>query len=138
MIKVRCNNCMEEFDEQKVIYDGETDTEYCPYCGECGCLMDLENEDKTLYDLASEMLEETPYNNDKYMELIKMYVSEYDDALNQIVFYIEKNWLQKYVKEKYNIKYLINWLQDEYTSEESEPILFDGIRAGVVAGVYKA
>lgn len=138
MIKVRCNNCMEEFDEQKVIYDGETDTECCPYCGGIGCLMDLEDEDKTLYDLASEMLEDNPYNNDKYMELIMMYVSEYDDTLDRIVFYIEKNWLQKYVKEKYNIKYLINWLQDEYTSKESEPILFDGIRAGVVAGVYKA
>lgn len=99
--------------------------------------MDLEDEDKTLYELASEMLKENPYNNDKYMELIMMYVIEYDDALDRIVFYIEKNWLQKYVKEKYNIQYLINWLQDEYTSEESEPILFDGIIAGVVAGVYK-
>lgn len=138
MSKVRCNNCGKEFDEKEIVYNADDDLEYCPHCNKTWCLMDLEDEDKTLYDLASEMLEDNPYNNDKYMELIMMYVSEYDDALNQIVFYIEKNWLQKYVKERYNVKYLINWLQDEYTSEESEPILFDGIRAGVVAGVYEA
>lgn len=43
MHKVRCNNCMKEFDEKEIVYDGETDKEYCLYCGESGCLMDLEN-----------------------------------------------------------------------------------------------
>lgn len=45
MSKVRCNNCMEEFEEKEIVYDGETDTEYCPCCGECGCLMDLEDKE---------------------------------------------------------------------------------------------
>lgn len=40
-MKVRCNQCMKVFDEEKIVYDGETDTEFCPECGESGCLMDL-------------------------------------------------------------------------------------------------
>lgn len=63
MNKVRCNNCMKEFDEQKVVYDGNDDMEYCPYCGECGCLMDLED---TLYELAIDELNENPYDNSRH------------------------------------------------------------------------
>lgn len=40
-MKVRCNMCMNIFDENEIVYDGETDTEFCPKCGESGCLMDL-------------------------------------------------------------------------------------------------
>jgi ribosomal protein S27AE len=32
---------MEIFDEDKIVYDKKTDTEFCPKCGESGCLMDL-------------------------------------------------------------------------------------------------
>lgn len=135
MSKVRCNNCMEEFDEQKIIYDGDDDMEYCPYCGECGCLMDLED---TLYELAIDELNENLYDNSRHKDLIKMVVSEYDDVLDEVVFYAEKDWLKKYVKENYDVTDLNYWLENEYTSEESEPILFDGIRAGVIAGIYKA
>lgn len=133
MSKVRCNNCMKEFDEQKIIYDGD-DMEYCPYCGECGCLMDLED---TLYELAIDELNENPYDNSRHKDLIKMVVSEYDDVLDEVVFYAEKDWLKKYVKENYDVTDLNYWLENEYTSEESELILFDGIRARVIAGVYK-
>ena len=42
--KVRCNNCMKEFFEYEIIYDGEEDMEFCPYCGEGGCIMDLEDD----------------------------------------------------------------------------------------------
>lgn len=41
MSKVRCNNCMKIYDEDKLIYDEDDNTEYCPYCGESGCLMDI-------------------------------------------------------------------------------------------------
>nr|DAH15371.1 MAG TPA: zinc-ribbon domain protein [Caudoviricetes sp.] len=41
MMMVKCTNCMKEFDECEVVYDGDDDMEYCPMCGECGCLMDL-------------------------------------------------------------------------------------------------
>lgn len=41
-MKVRCNNCMNEFDENEIIYDGEENMEFCPHCGEGGCLMDME------------------------------------------------------------------------------------------------
>ena len=41
-MKVRCNMCMNIFDEDEIVYDGETDTEFCPKCGESGCLMDLD------------------------------------------------------------------------------------------------
>lgn len=63
MRKVRCNNCMKEFDEQKAIYDGDDDMEYCPYCGKGGCLMDLED---TLYELAIDELNENPYDNSRH------------------------------------------------------------------------
>lgn len=139
MNKVRCCNCEKEFDEKDIVYDGNTDTEYCPYCGESGCLMDLEDEDKTLYELATEMLEIRPYlRTGFHPELFEMVVSEYSDVLDEVVFYVEKEWLKQYVKENYDVTDLNYWLENEYTSEESEPILFDGIRAGVVAGVYKA
>lgn len=42
---VRCNMCMEIFDENEIIYDGDEDEEYCPYCGEAGALMDLTDDE---------------------------------------------------------------------------------------------
>lgn len=42
-MKVRCTNCMKEFDENKIIFDGDTDMEFCPERGESGCLMDLDD-----------------------------------------------------------------------------------------------
>lgn len=36
--KVICNNCMKEFFENEIIYDGDEDMEFCPYCGEGGCI----------------------------------------------------------------------------------------------------
>lgn len=38
---VRCNNCMEVFDEKEIVYDANEDEELCPKCGIGGCLMDL-------------------------------------------------------------------------------------------------
>ena len=42
---VRCNMCMNVFDESEIIYDGDEDEEYCPYCGEAGALMDLTDDE---------------------------------------------------------------------------------------------
>lgn len=42
---VRCNMCMKVFDESEIIYDGDEDEEYCPYCGEAGALMDLTDDE---------------------------------------------------------------------------------------------
>ena len=56
-MKVRCNMCMEVFDEDKIVYDGETDTEYCPKCGDSGYLMDLKDDD-FLEDLRMEQREQ--------------------------------------------------------------------------------
>ena len=63
MSKVRCNNCMKMFEEDKIIYDGEEDTEYCPYCGEGGCLMDLEDDDKNICPVCHHEIE---YDFNKY------------------------------------------------------------------------
>lgn len=38
---VRCTNCMNVFHENEIIYDGDEDMEFCPCCGEGGCLMDV-------------------------------------------------------------------------------------------------
>lgn len=46
-MKVRCNMCEGVFDEKDIVYDGEEDKEYCPLCGESGCLMDLEEDEFT-------------------------------------------------------------------------------------------
>lgn len=42
---VRCNMCMNIFDEEEIIYDSKHDIEFCPECGESGCLMDLLNDE---------------------------------------------------------------------------------------------
>ena len=56
-MKVRCNQCMNVFDEDKIVYDIETDTEYCPKCNKSGCLMDLHDDD-LMEDLAIEQREQ--------------------------------------------------------------------------------
>ena len=56
-MKVRCNQCMKIFNEEEIVYDGEDDMEYCPKCGESGCLMDLSDED-FLEDLIIEQQEQ--------------------------------------------------------------------------------
>jgi len=49
-MKVRCNNCMEEFEEEEIIMVPDKDfpscavEEGCPFCKKAGCLMDLEEE----------------------------------------------------------------------------------------------
>lgn len=48
---------MKVFDEEKIVYDGEDDMEYCPECGESGCLMDLPDND-FLKDLIREQQEQ--------------------------------------------------------------------------------
>lgn len=48
-MKVRCNNCMKVFDESKLIYDGDENMEFCPYCGEGGCFMDLPKDEFPKY-----------------------------------------------------------------------------------------
>ena len=45
-MKVRCNQCMKVFEEEEIVYDSERDMEFCPKCGEDGCLMDFA---KTIY-----------------------------------------------------------------------------------------
>lgn len=45
MDKVICNNCGEIFEEDRIIYDGEDDMEYCPYCHEGGRIGNLCIED---------------------------------------------------------------------------------------------
>jgi hypothetical protein len=48
---------MKVFEEEKIVYEGETDIECCPECGESGCLMDLPDED-FLEDLIIEQQEQ--------------------------------------------------------------------------------
>ena len=43
-MKVRCNYCMEVFEEKEIVWNEEEETEYCPKCGKEGCLMDLEED----------------------------------------------------------------------------------------------
>ena len=41
---VRCNNCMEKFREDDIQVVDEV--EFCPRCGEAGCLMDADEKDQ--------------------------------------------------------------------------------------------
>lgn len=43
-MRVRCVWCENEFKEDKILFDEKNETEYCPFCGESGCLMDLDEE----------------------------------------------------------------------------------------------
>lgn len=38
-MNVRCNQCMRTFDEDDITVVDEV--EYCPFCNESGCLMDM-------------------------------------------------------------------------------------------------
>lgn len=40
--RVKCTNCEKEFFEKEIIYNEEENEEYCPFCGEGGCLKDLD------------------------------------------------------------------------------------------------
>ena len=52
MMRIRCNNCGSEFDEDRIVHDESdpyycsiNETEFCPVCGKGGCLMDLGDPD---------------------------------------------------------------------------------------------
>jgi NAD-dependent SIR2 family protein deacetylase len=48
-MKVRCNQCMEMFEEEEIIISNDEDYYYkeevCPKCKKGGCLLDLGEED---------------------------------------------------------------------------------------------
>lgn len=97
---------------------------------------------KTNFESATEMLEEKPYNFTRHKELLCLFCSEqetpFDEStLYEFHFFVERFWLEKYVLRNYNITDLQEWIKEIYTSDESEDVLFDGIKAGVVVGVYK-
>jgi len=60
--KVRCNWCMKVFDEEKI--NVKDDKEYCPFCGETGYLMDLEDDS----DDVKSWLKESKKYYDEYKE----------------------------------------------------------------------
>lgn len=43
-MKVRCNNCMEIFDEEDIMLINLNGNEVCPCCGRSGCIADIEKE----------------------------------------------------------------------------------------------
>jgi len=103
-----------------------------------------ENDDdfETNFEVAIKMLEDNPYDFNKHKDLVCLFCSEqetpfYESTLYEFHFFVERFWLEKYVLENYNVINLQEWLEEIYTSDESIYILFDGIKAGVVAGIYK-
>lgn len=40
---VKCTNCGNKFPEKEVVYDGDENMGFCPYCGEGGCIETLED-----------------------------------------------------------------------------------------------
>lgn len=47
-MKVRCTNCEKEFDEEDIVIKGEE--EFCSFCFDKGCLMDIVNGEWPLGD----------------------------------------------------------------------------------------
>ena len=41
---VKCNWCDESLQEDEILFDEQTEEEYCPHCLESGYLMDTETE----------------------------------------------------------------------------------------------
>lgn len=105
----------------------------------CACEEEWEDDEGTLlWDVANVMLDKKPYLNiGKHKDLIAVCVNEYDSIDEEYVFYIEKEWLYVFVQSEFGVHDVNDWLQNIYTSEESEKILFKGIEAGVVAGIYR-
>lgn len=104
---------------------------------------DCDDDDfKTNFEIATEMLKENPYDFNKHKDFVCLFCSEqetpFDEStLYEFYFFVEKDWLQQYVLESYDLKNLQEWINEAYTSDESEDVLFDGIEDGVVVGVYK-
>ena len=48
---VRCINCKKEFHENEVIYDGDEDMEFCPYCGEGNAIKDIKSYEQKCEEL---------------------------------------------------------------------------------------
>lgn len=42
-VDVKCINCGKQLKETEIIYDGDEDMEFCPYCGEGGRIRNLSN-----------------------------------------------------------------------------------------------
>lgn len=51
----------------------------------------------------------------------------YDNDYFEMIFVVPTNWLKKLVKEKFEVKDLDYWLQNEYTTDESEVIFEEAL-----------
>ena len=87
-----------------------------------------------------QMLRETPYANyQEHRDLIFMHCSFEDEyGEEEITFIVEKEYVVNYAKESYDIEPIDfqEWIKSEYTSDESEWILQDGILEGKVLTIY--
>lgn len=129
----KCNNCGKTFFEEKVIYDGEEDMDFCPECGEGNCI-DFE----APHTVTIEEIRQTiPHYLDfvLHKDLIAFCVcgecfSENVD-FDEITVVVEKDWLFKIMNKPNPLQYL----QEEYTSEDSYQWFTDAVEAQKVVCV---
>lgn len=79
---------------------------------------------KQILNLQLKMLEDNPYDFNKYKDLVCLFCSKqetpFDEStLYEFHFFVERFWLEKYVLENYNVINLQEWLEEIYTSDES-------------------
>ena len=112
---VKCVNCNKQFHENEVIYDGDEDMEFCPYCGEGGKIRNLSNNEENdmkkikfsmnvYYDADKIIKEHTNITQDVFD---RMEVNDYhdiyngieeiedEDVFNTIAAFIEKSTIEE-------------------------------------------
>lgn len=82
---VRCNNCMEVFLEREIYYEEETCTEYCPYCGVGGCLVDDIDSIDDIVRRLNDGLDRTK----EELELCKKWLLEYQVANDMSLYELD-------------------------------------------------
>ena len=82
-MKVKCNNCMKVFDEEEVVYYSDEASEFCPECGDAGCLMELGDARSAILDVIEQNY------NDFMSEMLSKSKEEIFNSVFEIYFFIE-------------------------------------------------
>lgn len=79
---VKCTNCGNKFPEKEVVYDGDEDMEFCPYCGEGGCIETLEDPGVESQKKYNEQIRNCDYIIEQATELRALLSHKNDSMMN--------------------------------------------------------
>lgn len=85
---VRCNNCEKVFLERDIVYEEDTYTELCPYCGEIGYLMDDIEKVHSIDDVVRNLNNGLDRTKEE-LELCKKWLLEYQVANDMSLYELD-------------------------------------------------